>query len=147
MADNTSVRVAVRVRPLVPNEKSKGCRDVLDVIEENEQIVIKSLDKDKAYTFNYVLSTSSTQETLYNRCVQPLLENLFKGYNLTILAYGQTGSGKTHTMGTAYMGDGDMGVIPRAITEIFDFIKDNFSFDFIITVSFMEHGTVSGNSL
>ncbi|XP_056635115.1 chromosome-associated kinesin KIF4 isoform X1 [Diorhabda sublineata] len=138
MADNTSVRVAVRVRPLVESEKSKGCRDVLDVIEENEQIVIKTLDKDKAYTFNYVLSTFSTQQALYNRCVQPLLGNLFKGYNLTILAYGQTGSGKTHTMGTAYMGEGDMGVIPRAITEIFDFIKDNFSFDFIVTVSFME---------
>lgn len=43
-------------------------------------------------------------------------------------------------MGTSYDG-GDsncMGVIPRAINEIFRQIKDNFSMDFTITVSFTE---------
>lgn len=62
----------------------------------------------------------------------------FQGYNVTILAYGQTGSGKTHTMGTNYSGQGDMGVIPRAVNDIFTFVKDNFSYDFVIKVSFME---------
>ena len=28
-------------------------------------------------------------------------ENVFQGYNVTVMAYGQTGSGKTYTMGTA----------------------------------------------
>ncbi|XP_072394282.1 chromosome-associated kinesin KIF4 [Diabrotica undecimpunctata] len=138
MADNTSVRVAVRVRPLVPTELSRGCKEILDVIRENDQILIKNIDKDKAYTFNYVLGTHSAQGELYERCVQPLMGNLFKGYNVTILAYGQTGSGKTHTMGTAYTEHGDMGVIPRAVNEIFDFVKENFSYDFSITISFME---------
>lgn len=54
------------------------------------------------------------------------------------MAYGQTGSGKTHSMGTTYNGVGEMGVIPRAITEIFEFIRDNFSYDFTVTVSFLE---------
>ncbi|CAG9824939.1 unnamed protein product, partial [Phaedon cochleariae] len=136
-SDNVSVRVAVRVRPLVQSEIERGCKDILDVIEDNEQIIIHSLGS-KAFTFNYVLSSKSEQDQLYDRCVQPLIGNLFKGYNLTIMAYGQTGSGKTHSMGTAYSGAGQMGVIPRAISEIFDTVKDNFSIDFDITVSFME---------
>lgn len=41
-------------------------------------------------------------------------------------------------MGTAYDGAGEMGIIPRAITEIFEFIMDNFSYDFTVTVSFLE---------
>uniref|UniRef100_A0A6P7G0F7 Chromosome-associated kinesin KIF4A n=1 Tax=Diabrotica virgifera virgifera TaxID=50390 RepID=A0A6P7G0F7_DIAVI len=138
MSDNTSVRVAVRVRPLVPTELSRGCKEIVDVIKENEQILIKNIDKDKAYTFNYVLGTLSKQGELYERCVQPLMGNLFKGYNVTILAYGQTGSGKTHTMGTSYTEHGDMGVIPRCVNEIFDFIKENFAYNFNISVTFME---------
>ncbi|KAJ8965902.1 hypothetical protein NQ314_003843 [Rhamnusium bicolor] len=138
MSDTASVKVAVRIRPLVPNEISRGCKEIVDVVEENEQVIIRSTDKDKPFTFNYVLPSHTPQHELYNRCVQPLIGNLFKGYNVTILAYGQTGSGKTHSMGTAYKGEGEMGVIPMAITEIFDFVKDNFSYDFTISVSFME---------
>jgi kinesin family protein 4/21/27 len=60
------------------------------------------------------------------------------GYNITVLAYGQTGSGKTYSMGTAYTGDGDMGVIPRAINDIFDTVREMANWDFRIMVSFME---------
>jgi len=60
------------------------------------------------------------------------------GYNITVLAYGQTGSGKTYSMGTAYTGDGDMGVIPRAINDIFDTVKEMENWDIRIMVSFME---------
>ncbi|KAJ8975927.1 hypothetical protein NQ317_014887, partial [Molorchus minor] len=137
-SDNCSVKVAVRVRPLVPSEISKGCKEIVDVVEQNEQIIIKSTDKDKAFTFNYVLPSHTPQEELYSRSVKPIIGNLFKGYNVTILAYGQTGSGKTHSMGTAYKGEEDMGVIPRAVNDIFEFVRDNFSCDFVITVSFLE---------
>lgn len=41
-------------------------------------------------------------------------------------------------MGTAYSGEQDMGVIPMAVTEIFEIIRDNFSLDFTVTASFME---------
>lgn len=60
------------------------------------------------------------------------------GYNITVLAYGQTGSGKTYSMGTAYTGDGDMGVIPRAINDIFGTVKEMENWDIRIMVSFME---------
>ncbi|XP_060536642.1 chromosome-associated kinesin KIF4 isoform X2 [Cylas formicarius] len=41
-------------------------------------------------------------------------------------------------MGTAYQGEAHMGVIPRAVIHIFDYIKDNFSIDFTVSVSFIE---------
>ena len=41
-------------------------------------------------------------------------------------------------MGTAYTGDGDMGVIPRAINDIFDTVKEMENWDIRIMVSFME---------
>lgn len=78
MADNSSVKVAVRVRPLVDHELQRGCQNILEVIDVNDQIIVKSTDKDKAFTFNYTLSAHTPQEELYNRCVKHLIENLFK---------------------------------------------------------------------
>lgn len=62
----------------------------------------------------------------------------FAGYNVTILAYGQTGSGKTHSMGTNYIEEEDMGIIPRSVNDIFDIISSKEDWSFKVTVSFME---------
>ncbi|XP_065167404.1 chromosome-associated kinesin KIF4-like [Atheta coriaria] len=134
MADNSCVQVALRIRPLVESEIKRGCKSALEVFQDQKQVQIS----DKAFTYNYVFGSEATQEEFYKQSVEKLVPNLFKGYNVTILAYGQTGSGKTHTMGTAYNGTGEMGIIPRAVHDIFTFINDNFSYDFNVTVSFME---------
>ncbi|XP_018334300.1 chromosome-associated kinesin KIF4A isoform X2 [Agrilus planipennis] len=131
---NDSVKVAVRIRPLVESEIARGCNNVLEVIPSLQQVQVA----DKAFTYNYVYDCESTQEEFYNSCSKKLITNLFKGYNVTILAYGQTGSGKTYTMGTCYDGEGEMGIIPRAIHDIFTYVRDNFSYDFTVTVTFME---------
>ncbi|MEJ1270799.1 centromere protein E [Cricetulus griseus] len=59
-----------------------------------------------------------------------------KSFNFgTIFAYGQTASGKTHTM----MGSEDcLGVIPRAIHDIFQRIKKFPEREFLLRVSYME---------
>ncbi|KAK4884404.1 hypothetical protein RN001_000675 [Aquatica leii] len=134
--ENDSVQVAVRIRPLVVSEISRGCQDILEVFTDINQIRIK--DSDKAFTFNHVCDTLTSQDTFYDTCVKHLVSNLFKGYNVTILAYGQTGSGKTYSMGTAYEDNEQIGIIPRAVHDIFNYVNDNFSCDFNITVSFME---------
>lgn len=42
-------------------------------------------------------------------------------------------------MGTTYSEDGDQnGVIPRAMNQIFNICRDNFLYDFTISVSFTE---------
>lgn len=74
---STSVQVAVKVRPLVRHEIEKGCKEIVDTVSANEQIVIKNCDK--AFTFNYVLGAESPEEDLYNRCVAPLMTKIYQG--------------------------------------------------------------------
>ncbi|KAF6202594.1 hypothetical protein GE061_002992 [Apolygus lucorum] len=127
-----SVKVALRIRPLVKTEIDVGCR-----LPKEPQVSIGK--NNLSYTFNYVFDENEGQGKVYNLAVKNLIENLFKGYNLTILAYGQTGSGKTYTMGTNYNGEGELGVIPRAVYDIFDIIesrKEDTTFG--VTVSFLE---------
>nr|CAI5848947.1 unnamed protein product [Callosobruchus analis] len=134
--DNSSVKVAVRVRPLVESEMQKGSRNVIEVLDS--QIIVKNPFKENRFTFNYAFDSTTDQSVFYDACIQPLIRNLFKGFNITILAYGQTGSGKTHTMGTAHTEHQDAGVIPRVGQEIFEQIRDNFSYSINVTVSFVE---------
>ncbi|KAF6201027.1 hypothetical protein GE061_005474 [Apolygus lucorum] len=132
-----SVKVALRVRPLVKSEIDSGCRSCIERLPNEPQVSIGK--NNLSYTFNYVFDENEGQGKVYNLAVKNLIENLFKGYNLTILAYGQTGSGKTYTMGTNYNGEGELGVIPRAVYDIFDIIesrKEDTTFG--VTVSFLE---------
>lgn len=134
MCDDT-VRVALRIRPLVENEIEKGCQMCLDAIS-GEQVRI--CNTDKAFTYNYVFPPHIGQEDFYNTAIKRLVDNIFQGYNVTILAYGQTGSGKTHSMGTNYTGVGEKGIIPRVIYDIFEIIKSKEDWSFKVAVSFME---------
>ncbi|XP_058817650.1 chromosome-associated kinesin KIF4-like [Topomyia yanbarensis] len=138
-----SVKVAVRIRPLSDQEQDRGCRIVVDQPNPLEQqIVIGNgiSGKPEAFTFNYAFSPDDNQEQLYENAVRPLLRKLYEGYNVTILAYGQTGSGKTFTMGTNFDGEKGltMGVIPRAINDIFKRIETTEDVDVSISCSFME---------
>ena len=140
MPDPIPVRVALRIRPLVPRETGDGCKECIKCIPGHPQVVI---GEDKAFTYDYVFETYSKQEDLYNKTVIPLVEGFFKGYNATVLAYGQTGSGKTYSMGTAFTmcseKDETKGVIPRLINTIFKLIEERKDkTEFLLKVSFLE---------
>lgn len=58
-----------------------------------------------------------------------------EGYHGTVFAYGMTGTGKTFSMqGTA----SSPGVIPLAITDIFSYIRETPSREFLLRVSYLE---------
>jgi hypothetical protein len=83
-------------------------------------------NNEKAFTFDCVYDTDSTQEAIFDSSVRSLLDGCLDGYNATVLAYGQTGSGKTYTMGTAFdetLGQREDGIIPRAIHYLFEQIE------------------------
>ncbi|XP_076646621.1 chromosome-associated kinesin KIF4B-like [Halictus rubicundus] len=135
MSEDT-VRVAVRIRPLIRSEVDKGCQKCLEVVPGEQQIIVHNTDK--AFTFNYVFPPDVNQKDFYETAVKGMVENIFKGYNVTILAYGQTGSGKTHSMGTNYIETEETGVIPRAVHDIFQIIELKEDWNFNVSVSFME---------
>ncbi|OQS05659.1 kinesin [Thraustotheca clavata] len=120
----SSVRVVVRVRPLVPKEKLDD--DVNIAVETfGSQVMIPS--SNITYTYDHVFGPEAGQDDLWP-CVSPLVDSTFEGYNATIFAYGQTGSGKTFTMGSgnsAFVSNTEeRGIIPRALHNIFDRIEN-----------------------
>uniref|UniRef100_A0A9J8BXS5 Kinesin family member 21A n=1 Tax=Cyprinus carpio carpio TaxID=630221 RepID=A0A9J8BXS5_CYPCA len=121
--DESTVRVALRIRPQLAREKIEGCHICTFVTPGEPQVV---LGKDKAFTYDYVFDMDSTQDTIYANCTEKLIEGCFEGYNATIFAYGQTGSGKTYTMGTGFdmaIPDEELGIIPRAVSHLYKGIE------------------------
>ncbi|KAM4677060.1 kinesin-like protein KIF21A isoform 4-T4 [Discoglossus pictus] len=122
--DESSVRVALRIRPQLAKEKIEGCHICTSVTPGEPQVV---LGKDKAFTFDHVFDIDSRQEEIYIQCTEKLIEGCFEGYNATVFAYGQTGSGKTYTMGTGFdvnLSDEEQGIIPRAVRHLFKCIDE-----------------------
>ncbi|KAG9490059.1 hypothetical protein GDO78_005781 [Eleutherodactylus coqui] len=117
--DESSVRVALRIRPQLAKEKIEGCHICTSVTPGEPQVF---LGKDKAFTFDYVFDIDSRQDEIYLQCTEKLIEGCFEGYNATVFAYGQTGSGKTYTMGTGFdvnITEEEQGIIPRAVKFLF----------------------------
>ncbi|XP_052529554.1 chromosome-associated kinesin KIF4A isoform X1 [Tympanuchus pallidicinctus] len=133
------VRVALRCRPLVPKETGEGCQTCLSFVPGEPQVIVGS---DKAFTYDYVFDPSVGQEEVFNTAVAPLVRDIFKGYNATVLAYGQTGSGKTYSMGGTYTAsqehDPSMGVIPRVIKLLFEEKEQRQDWEFVLKVSYLE---------
>lgn len=131
------VRVALRCRPLINKEVLEGCQSCIRFIPNEPQVVIGT---DKAFTYDYVFSPDVSQQYVYDSSVSSLIDKLFKGYNVTVLAYGQTGSGKTYTMGTtSSMENGEnIGIIPRAVKDIFNSIKKSTDAKYSVKISFLE---------
>ncbi|XP_062990200.1 kinesin-like protein KIF21A isoform X4 [Elgaria multicarinata webbii] len=121
--DESSVRVAVRIRPQLAKEKIEGCHICTSVTPGEPQVF---LGKDKAFTFDYVFDIESQQEEIYGQCIEKLIEGCFEGYNATVFAYGQTGAGKTYTMGTGFdvnLMEEEQGIIPRAVKHLYRCIE------------------------
>ncbi|XP_061523776.1 kinesin-like protein KIF21A isoform X3 [Phycodurus eques] len=122
--DESSVRVALRIRPQLAREKIEGCHICTYVMPGEPQVV---LGKDKAFTYDFVFDMDTQQDAIYGHCTESLIEGCFEGYNATVFAYGQTGSGKTYTMGTGFdvnIGEDEVGIIPRAVNHLFRGIEE-----------------------
>ncbi|KAJ8957441.1 hypothetical protein NQ318_004921 [Aromia moschata] len=131
--------VAVRIRPLRPDESSR----VLHAIEK-KHIVMEETDKndvlrqkrgvDKQYSFDVVFGEDSTQEDVYEVTTSSLVKDVLNGYNATVFAYGPTGAGKTHTM----VGDRTHpGIMIRALNDLFEAVKDKED-EYSVTMSYLE---------
>ncbi|XP_068942547.1 kinesin-1 heavy chain isoform X2 [Petaurus breviceps papuanus] len=136
MADpaECNIKVMCRFRPLNEAEMARGDKYVAKFQGEDTVIVAS-----KPYAFDRVFQSSTTQEQVYNDCAKKIVKDVLEGYNGTIFAYGQTSSGKTHTMeGKLHDPDG-MGIIPRIVQDIFNYIYSmDENLEFHIKVSYFE---------
>ncbi|XP_078519469.1 kinesin-1 heavy chain isoform X2 [Lissotriton helveticus] len=136
MADpaECSIKVMCRIRPFNDSEVTRGDKFIAKV-QGDDTVVIAS----KPYVFDHVFQSNTTQENVYNACAKKIVKDVLEGYNGTIFAYGQTSSGKTHTMeGILHDPDG-MGIIPRIVQDIFNYIYSmDENLEFHIKVSYFE---------
>ncbi|XP_053743681.1 centromere-associated protein E isoform X2 [Synchiropus splendidus] len=139
MAEESAVKVCVRVRPLIAREQriSEGADPVPLYWRADEKSIHQIDDGNgtKSFSFDRVFCAAETTNQLYQDFAKPLVVSTVEGYNGTIFAYGQTSSGKTFTM----MGsDHSPGVIPLAVEDVFQTIHNCPTKEFLLRVSYME---------
>ncbi|KAG0246178.1 hypothetical protein BGX31_004143 [Mortierella sp. GBA43] len=135
-----NVTVTVRIRPFSNSELkvAGGLMDVWGVSDEGDKIgytddyLVNARRVPVEYIYDHAL-TGSDNEEIYNSSVKNLVKSAMEGYNGTVFAYGQTSSGKTYS-GT----DSHPGITPRAVEDIFKYIRENPNREFLLRVSFLE---------
>ncbi|XP_070359976.1 centromere-associated protein E-like isoform X6 [Equus asinus] len=133
MAEEAAVAVCVRLRPLNSREEALG--EDTQVYWKTDNNAIYQVDGSKSFNFDRVFDSDESTKNVYEEIAVPIIDSAIQGYNGTVFAYGQTASGKTYTM----MGSKDyLGVIPRAIHDIFQKIKKFPDREFLLRVSYME---------
>ncbi|XP_039745614.1 kinesin-related protein 4-like isoform X2 [Pararge aegeria] len=134
MSDN--IKVVVKVRPLIRRE----LEDKLLLqwrVNNNALIQIDQNGREcgPVFTFDKVYDETTKTSNVYNDIAKPIVAAATAGFNGTIFAYGQTSSGKTYTMtGT----DDAPGIIPLAVLNLYDIIKNVPDRDFLVRVSYVE---------
>ena len=154
--DSQRFNIVVRIRPQVEHDKIElttedELRSCIFKLSSNKVTLInEKTDNKYDMLFDYVFDEKDNQEIVYNVFGERLMNDIFRGYNGTIMAYGQTGSGKTYTMfGRSLMDnerginktlyDAEKGIVQRAIHQIFEYKnqkKEEKSIN--IYVSFMQ---------
>ncbi|XP_047537733.1 kinesin-like protein Klp61F [Vanessa atalanta] len=143
---NQNIQVFVRLRPLNQRERDIKSLGVVEVVNGKEVVVRQSQQSmhTKRFTFDRAFPPLSKQVEIYQEVVSPLIEEVLAGYNCTVFAYGQTGTGKTHTMvgeaaadETTWQSDPLAGIIPRALSQIFDELRISNT-EYTVRVSYLE---------
>ena len=129
----TSIKVAVRLRPFRQSEQDEGSLSIINIDHRSKQCQLRnpSNGETKSFTFDYVYDSfvpmknpnHASQEKIWNDIGPELLDACMSGFNYTLAATGQTGSGKSHTI----LGFGEIqenkGILPRACDSIFEQIQ------------------------
>ncbi|KAL3911416.1 MAG: hypothetical protein SGILL_007291, partial [Bacillariaceae sp.] len=159
---SSNVRVVARIRPLAQYEIENGSKRIVKAMptlenlsknKENDippqiptepevlQVQPENADK-RWFELDAVLDGDCTQRDVYYKsgAQRAVTEDIFRGFNCTILAYGQTGAGKTFTMGTASGNDSSDtdGINPRACADLFAQIDERCDGNAQVELSYLE---------
>jgi len=137
MTDDTSLNVAVRLRPFNEREKVRDAKLIIEM--EGPTTIIQdpeNPEEKKKFTFDYSYwshdgykerddgylekdeesSRYADQTVVFEDLGKGVLANAWKGFNCSLFAYGQTGSGKSYSM----VGYGsNKGIIPVTCEQLF----------------------------
>lgn len=87
-----------------------------------------------AFNFDAIL-TGTPNKPIYTTVARSHVQAAMEGYNAVIFAYGQTASGKTFTLSGD---DAEPGIIPRAMRDVFAFIRRTPTREYLLRCSYLE---------
>ncbi|KAJ0396229.1 hypothetical protein ATCC90586_006163 [Pythium insidiosum] len=140
---DANVRIFLRVKP---SKRPSG----FFAWDEDTSLMQYNIPKDVAaglinnsrtsykFRFDAVIGMEAKQDEVFDRVGRPCVQNALNGFNSTVFAYGQTGSGKTFTITGGAERYEDRGLIPRALSMIFDDVKANPSKQLLVHISYLE---------
>ena len=88
------------------------------------------------FNFDAVL-TGTPNKPIYTTVARSHVHAAMEGYNAVIFAYGQTASGKTYTLSGDATGQ-EPGIIPRAMKDVFSFIRRTEKREYLLRCSYLE---------
>ncbi|KAI0446745.1 kinesin-domain-containing protein [Xylaria telfairii] len=128
-----NVIVSIRVRPDAGG--SNGQTEGEWMVDGRKSLVAYRGREGGDYYYDNVFTTHDDNSRVYDHIAKRLVRRVMEGYHGTVFAYGMTGTGKTFSMqGTA----SSPGVIPLAITDIFSYIRETPTREFLLRVSYLE---------
>jgi kinesin family protein 5 len=118
------VRVLCRVRPTTAEEQTRGERVV--AIQGAQRLRLQNAaeyvgEHEASWAFDAAYDTDASQAQVYES-IQPITQDVLRGFHATVFAYGQTGAGKTHSMfgpPNCSLDGPDAGVVPRLLKDLF----------------------------
>nr|KJB52768.1 hypothetical protein B456_008G275900 [Gossypium raimondii] len=82
----------------------------------------ESTSRKGSYELDYCYDRSEGNDLIFSKEVKPLIEDVFNGYNATVVAYGARGSGKTFTIQGS---EGKPGLAVLAMAEILSIAEES----------------------
>lgn len=132
------VKVFVRIRPTHSNETPNALKLKRDgrslALHRNGGDVHHHHASD--FSFDGVLGPEASQADVYDIAAKQAVNDVLHGYNATLMAYGMTGAGKTFTLGSIH--PDAVGIIPRALGDIFDSVQADLAHAYTVTFSYLQ---------
>ena len=122
-------------------DNSQKNKIFIHIPEELRQGYINNMRKSYEFKFTGIFESTTTQEQIFSKLGNKVINNSLDGYNSTIFCYGQTGSGKTYTM-CGNDNEEQRGIIPRLLIAFFKRLKEekrlNTKINYDIYISYIE---------
>ena len=136
------IRIVIRTRPTQVFASKNISISSIDnkiniTIPRNEaKGIINNQKENWSFQFDKILHNVAQEEVF--EYVKSVIASSTNGFNGTVLAYGPTGSGKTFTMSGSSSNFNYRGIIPRAITRLFQELGGKIDYESKVSISYLE---------
>lgn len=128
------VLVSIRVKPINDDEEAWKPDTEEAKIMIKGQYARTTTSVNNEYRYDNVLA-GSNNKLAYEATARRHVRSAMEGFNSVVFAYGQTASGKTYTLSGT---DEDPGIIPRAMRDVFGYIKATPGREYLLRASYLE---------